>query len=140
LKPDGTLELDEKPGLPPGRVRVTLEAQAAQSREDVWTVLERIRAERKARGMQGRSRAEIGAEINVLRDEWHEGGARIMNTAKIVVQGAIKPDGSLELAERLSLPPGPVQITIQPMPAAPPGQEDWWQFLQRARAELEAMG
>jgi hypothetical protein len=34
LKPDGTLELDQKPKLSPGRVRVTVETVAEPSRPD----------------------------------------------------------------------------------------------------------
>ncbi len=36
LKPDGTLELDQKPTLPPGRVMVVLrqESEAAPPQED----------------------------------------------------------------------------------------------------------
>jgi hypothetical protein len=73
VKPDGTLELDGNPTLPPGRVQVTLTpVPEAGAKEDVWTVLERIWAERKARGMSPRSRQEIDAEINALRDELEE--------------------------------------------------------------------
>jgi hypothetical protein len=74
LKPDGTLELDEKPSLPPGRVQVTLVSESADAppKEDTWTVLERIWAERKARGLPGRTREEIDAEVSSLRGEWQE--------------------------------------------------------------------
>ena len=77
LKPDGTLELDEKPNLPPGRVRVSLDMEAIPAREDTWTVLERIWAERKARGMKSRTREEIDAEINALRQEWEDRQAEL---------------------------------------------------------------
>ncbi len=74
IKPDGTLELDGKTNLPPGRVRVTLTVvpESSEPKEDVWTVLERIWEERKARGMPARTREEIDAEINALRDELEE--------------------------------------------------------------------
>lgn len=58
----------------------------------------------------------------------------------IIVRGILKADGTLEVPQPLALPPGPVQITIQPLPASPVRHEDWWQYLQRARAELEARG
>jgi hypothetical protein len=74
VKPDGTLELEGKTNLPPGRVKVTLNVipEAAQTKEDVWTVLERIWEERKVLGMPARTREEIDAEINALRDELEE--------------------------------------------------------------------
>lgn len=74
IKPDGTLELDGKTDLPPGRVRVTLNIVPEQpgGREDVLTVLQRIHAEQKARGMKPRSAEEIDAYINGLRDELEE--------------------------------------------------------------------
>ncbi len=61
-----------------------------------------------------------------------------MSTHQVNVRGTIKPDGSLELEEKLPLPPGHVQVSIQP--DEPPTSEDWWQYLQRSRAELEAAG
>jgi hypothetical protein len=62
-----------------------------------------------------------------------------MSTHQVVIQGTLKPDGTLELAEKPSLPPGPVEIIVRTLPATAP-REDWWQYLQRARGELEAMG
>ena len=75
LTPDGKVELIEKPALPPGPVRVTLEALPEPpdaSRGSVWDTLERIWAEREARGIKPRSRAEVDAEINAMRDESEE--------------------------------------------------------------------
>jgi hypothetical protein len=43
-----------------------------REREDTWTVLERIWAEREALGIPPRTREEIDAEINALRDELEE--------------------------------------------------------------------
>lgn len=62
------------------------------------------------------------------------------NTTGIVVQGLVRPDGTLELDERLQLPAGRVQVTVQQVAEAAPPQEDWFQYLLRARAELEASG
>jgi hypothetical protein len=39
-----------------------------------------------------------------------------MSQTAIVVQGTIKPDGTLELAEKLNVPAGRVQVVIQPLP------------------------
>ena len=62
-----------------------------------------------------------------------------MNVASIVVEGTVKPDGTLELDQRVNLPAGRVRLTIQPIPEPTQGQ-DWWQNLQAARAVLESRG
>jgi hypothetical protein len=67
LRADGTLVLDEKPDLPPGRVRVTM--QPAEQPPDVIEVLRRIHAEQAARGHVPRSREEIDADIAAMREE-----------------------------------------------------------------------
>jgi hypothetical protein len=74
LRPDGTLLLDEKPNLPPGRVRVTVQAAAAPvgPEDGVLARLQRIWAEQEARGDAPRTREEVDAEINALRDEAEE--------------------------------------------------------------------
>ena len=61
-----------------------------------------------------------------------------MSTSPVTVQGIVKADGTLELEGTVSLPAGPVQVQVQPVASAPP--EDWWQYLQRCRAELETSG
>lgn len=72
LKPDGSLEVAEKFGLPPGRVRVTVETldEPATTGEDWFDYLQRARAERECAGATFRTREEIDAEINATRDEW----------------------------------------------------------------------
>ena len=74
LNPDGTLVLDERPHLPPGRVRVTVQAvtQATGSEDGFMARVERVWAEQAARGHVPRTREEIDAEINALRDEAEE--------------------------------------------------------------------
>jgi hypothetical protein len=62
-----------------------------------------------------------------------------MSAASIVVDGTVKPDGTLELDQLVKLPAGRVRITIQPVPERTQGQ-DWWQNLQAARAVLERRG
>ncbi len=61
LKPDGTLELDQKPGLPPGRVRVLLQSAPAGTpgQRGLADVIDEIRQGQQARGFQGRSAEEI---------------------------------------------------------------------------------
>jgi hypothetical protein len=39
-----------------------------------------------------------------------------MSQTAIVVQGIVKADGTLELAEKLNVPAGRVQVVIQPLP------------------------
>jgi hypothetical protein len=70
LQADGTLVLDEKPNLPPGRVRVTVQSSEAQG--DVIDVLRRIHADQAARGHVPRSREEIDADIAAMRQEDEE--------------------------------------------------------------------
>lgn len=56
-----------------------------------------------------------------------------------VVEGMLKPDGTLELHESIRLPPGQVRVTVEAV-RGPERREDWWSYLQHARAELEAGG
>ena len=71
LQADGTLVLDQRPDLPPGRVRVTV--QSADSPEgaanDAVTVLQRIHAAQARRGHVPRSVEEIDADLADLRDD-----------------------------------------------------------------------
>lgn len=72
LKPDGSLEIPERLDLPPGRVRVTIEAldEPASSGEDWFEYLQRARAERESAGAAFRTKEEIDADIDAMRDEW----------------------------------------------------------------------
>ena len=73
LRPDGTLELDQKVALPPGRVTVTVEpANAEILKRDPLDVLQEIWAERRALGQPARSREEIDAGLKAMRDEWEQ--------------------------------------------------------------------
>lgn len=79
LQADGKIILDEKPALPPGRVRVTLQAigTAEDAGHDVIAVLRDIHAGQAARGHVARSKEEIDAAINGMRDEDEERMAAI---------------------------------------------------------------
>jgi hypothetical protein len=72
LREDGTLLLDQKPNLPPGRVKVTVEPVSDLAQTDVWQVLERIWAGQRVRGHVPRSREEIDAELEASRQEDEE--------------------------------------------------------------------
>jgi len=66
LRQDGTLELDEKPPLAPGRVQVTIlpmpAPAVAQPRRTILDVLDEIHAAQQARGFHGRSVEEMEAD------------------------------------------------------------------------------
>ncbi|HYT92973.1 MAG TPA: hypothetical protein VEL76_29920 [Gemmataceae bacterium] len=77
LQPDGTLVLDEKPSLPPGRVRVTVQPVLDYTQTPIWKFFEQLRAEQQARGFIPRSREEIDADIAGMRDEDEERAQQI---------------------------------------------------------------
>jgi hypothetical protein len=75
LKPDGTLELDQKPNLAPGRVTVVLrqgtEAKPPRPLDDAFfQMMEEIWAGQKALGHVPRTVEEVEAERRQLRQEW----------------------------------------------------------------------
>lgn len=70
LNPDGTLELDEKPKLPPGRVVVILRPTGdREGRRDIVEVLQEIWRRQQARGFRGYTAEELEAQVRELRDE-----------------------------------------------------------------------
>ena len=69
LQEDGSLLLDEKPDLPPGRVKVTVEVILDYKQTDIWQFFKRIKAEREAQGIAPRSAEEIDAYLATMRDE-----------------------------------------------------------------------
>jgi hypothetical protein len=74
LKPDGTLELDERPSLPAGRVRIVLLSlsPSAAPRPGWWEVLQEIWSEQAASAHKPRTKEQIDAATNALRNEWEE--------------------------------------------------------------------
>src|SRR5438094_5064333 len=71
LKPDGTLELDQKPSLMPGRVQVVLQPlpTGSATRMGLAEVILRIHQDQAARGYQGRTAAEMVAEEALRQQE-----------------------------------------------------------------------
>jgi hypothetical protein len=72
IKSDGTLELDQKPNLAPGRVTVVLrqEAEAAPPIEEGWwPYMQRVRAEREAAGYHFMNEMEMAAHMEWLHDD-----------------------------------------------------------------------
>jgi hypothetical protein len=70
VKADGTLELDDKVAMPEGRVLVTVQPVVQPAPDDpFWTLMEGIWAGQRARGHVGRSREQIDADLDDLRND-----------------------------------------------------------------------
>jgi hypothetical protein len=70
LRSDGTLELDQKPNLPPGRVQVVLQPlPPPPATRGLVEVMDEIRQSQRARGYQGRTSEEMQAEEAARREE-----------------------------------------------------------------------
>jgi hypothetical protein len=67
LKPDGTLELDQKPNLSPGRVQVTVKPLAPDSNgiRGLVEVMDEIKQSQRARGYPGRTLEHMQADLSV---------------------------------------------------------------------------
>lgn len=73
IQPDGTLVLDEKPNLPPGRVQVIMQAlPELPAGNPFWDMMQSIWAGQKARGHVPRSADEVEAERQETRADWEE--------------------------------------------------------------------
>jgi len=74
VRADGTLELDQKLTIPPGRVKVRVESVEAPAKptETLVEFVDRTRSELEAAGHKFRTKEEIDAEIEELRNEWDE--------------------------------------------------------------------
>lgn len=57
----------------------------------------------------------------------------------IVVQGTIRPDGALELDEKVDLGPGRVQVTMVPVPELPKN-DPFWQRIEAIWADQKRRG
>jgi hypothetical protein len=57
----------------------------------------------------------------------------------VVVQGTVKPDGTLELDGKIPMPAGRVLVTIQPAMQLP-ADDPFWQIMQGIWAEQRARG
>jgi hypothetical protein len=70
LKPDGTLELDQKPNLSPGRVKVVLRtaSEPPPPSEGWWQFMQRVRRELEASGPPFMNEDEMQAHIQWLRE------------------------------------------------------------------------
>ncbi len=71
LRPDGTLELDSKPSLTPGRVQVVLRGEskpAAPLGETWWQFMQNARKKMEEAGCRFMNDAEMQAHIDWLRE------------------------------------------------------------------------
>jgi hypothetical protein len=74
VKPDGTLELEGKVPLPAGRVSLTLQPMPySQETDPFFEMLRGIWAAREQAGLRPRSREEIDAQIQEIRDAFDDG-------------------------------------------------------------------
>jgi hypothetical protein len=70
LRLDGTLELDQKPNLSPGRVQVVLRPaqEPAPPKEGWWPYMQRVRRELEEAGYPFMNEEEMNAHIEWLRE------------------------------------------------------------------------
>ena len=62
-----------------------------------------------------------------------------MSAAAVIVEGVVKPDGTLEVAGKLDLPAGRVQVTVQPV-TEPTQPDRFWKMMESLWADLRADG
>ena len=75
VRADGTLELDEKLSLPPGRVKVRVDpapVTEAIPAEGLVEFVDRLRSEMEAAGSYFMNDEEVNAWIDELRSDWDE--------------------------------------------------------------------
>ena len=63
-----------------------------------------------------------------------------MSLAEVVVEGTLKPDGTLELDHRPDLTPGRVTVVLRQEVASVQPQPGWWSAMQTVRKEMEDAG
>ncbi len=77
---DGTLELDHKPNLPPGRVTVVLRQMAPielPKDDPFWQRMQAMWSIRDSQEAKTTSGEDTVAELNRMREEWDERQQRI---------------------------------------------------------------
>jgi len=73
VQADGTLKLDDPVAMPEGRVLVTVRPIVQPAPNDpFWQRMEQIWAGQRARGHVSRTKDEIDAEIEAMRDEMED--------------------------------------------------------------------
>ncbi len=61
-----------------------------------------------------------------------------MSVQQVVIQGRIRPGGRLEVDQKVDLPPGPVSVTLQTVPATT--RKPTLEVLEEIWAQREARG
>lgn len=61
-----------------------------------------------------------------------------MTAHPIIVEATLRPDGSLELHEKLPLLPGRVQLVVQSLPNLP--DDPFWQMMKQMWADQKSRG
>jgi hypothetical protein len=62
-----------------------------------------------------------------------------MSNLPVMIEGTLRPDGTLELDEKISLPAGRVQVLVQPLPQLP-ADDPFWQRMQAMWSAQKARG
>lgn len=62
-----------------------------------------------------------------------------MSTPVVTVEGIVKPDGTLEVTEKVNLPAGKVRVTLVPLSELP-HDDPFWQHMERIWAGQRARG
>ena len=62
-----------------------------------------------------------------------------MSVAPVIVEGVVKPDGTLEVPQKLALPAGRVQVTVQSV-TGPTQPDRFWKLMESIWADLRASG
>ena len=62
-----------------------------------------------------------------------------MSMPVAVVKGTVRPDGTLEVLDKINLPAGEVQVTLVPVPEVSPA-DPFWQLLLGIWANQQARG
>jgi hypothetical protein len=60
-------------------------------------------------------------------------------STQVVVQGTLRPDGVLELDEKVPMPAGRVLVTVQPV-VQPPADDPFWEMMNRIWEGQRARG
>lgn len=60
-------------------------------------------------------------------------------SVQVAVQGTVHADGTLQLDDPVRIPPGRVQVSVQPI-VEPPPDDPFWATMQRIWADQQARG
>lgn len=63
-----------------------------------------------------------------------------MATTILEMLGIVRPDGTLELDQKLAVPPGRVKVRVESVEVPVPPAETLVEFVKRTRREMEAAG